>query len=151
MYYILIVLLVAGDQIIKFFISANMSLGESIPLIENILHITYITNSGGAFSILQGQRLLLITVPAAMSAAILVYVFIKRNSVHFLYLLSLSLICAGGTGNLIDRIRFGAVVDFIGFRVFPIFNFADICVCCGCGLLLIYMFFFEMKREKATQ
>jgi len=149
-YYIIIVLLVAADQIIKFFISSNMDLGETIPLIENILHITYITNSGGAFSILQGQRFLLILVTSAMTSAILVYIFIKRNSEHFLYLLSLSMICAGGAGNLIDRVRLGAVVDFIDFRVFPIFNLADICVCTGCGLLLLYIFLFEVRRGKVA-
>ena len=150
MYYVLIILLVAIDQGIKFLISSNMVLGESIPLIENILHITYITNSGAAFSILQGQRLLLILVPAAMTLAIFVYIYMKRKSAGWMFLFSLSMICAGGIGNLIDRVRQGAVVDFIDFRVFPIFNFADICVCCGCGLLLVYVIFFEAKYEKVA-
>ena len=66
--------------------------------------------------------------------------------------MSLSLIAAGGIGNLIDRITYGYVVDFFDFRVFPIFNVADISVSVGCGLLLIYMFFIESRfvKEKSV-
>jgi len=147
MYYCIIILLAAIDQVIKYFISSKMKLGETIPLIEDVLHITYIRNSGGAFSILQGQTLILIAVPVALIVAILVYIHLKRRNLHVSYLISLSLICAGGAGNLIDRVRFGEVVDFIDFRVFPIFNFADICVCCGCGLLLLYMILYDKQRS----
>ena len=120
-----------------------MSLGETIPVIENIFHITYIHNTGGAFSILQGQTAALTIIPAILIVAMIIYIHKKRESGHFTLLSSLALICGGGLGNLIDRARLGVVVDFIDFRVFPVFNFADICVCCGCGLLIVYMIFFD--------
>jgi len=147
MYYFIIILLVAIDQGIKYLISSNMKLGESVPLIEDMIHITYITNSGGAFSILQGQTFLLIIIPAALIVALIVYIYKKRKSAGFMFLFSLSMICAGGLGNLIDRVRFGEVVDFIDFRFFPVFNFADICVCCGCGLMLLYLVLYERRRS----
>ena len=148
MYYAIIVLLTAIDQALKYLVGSNMKVGESIPLIGNIVHITYVKNSGGAFSILQAQTGLLTVVSIALTAVIIVYLYIKRSSGGISLRLSLSLICAGGLGNLIDRIRLGAVTDFIDFRVFPIFNFADMCVCCGCGLLFIYMIILD-RRGKA--
>jgi len=144
-YYVIIVVLVAIDQLLKFLVSSNMSIGETVPLIEDVIHITYIKNSGGAFSVLQGQTLILILIPAALTLVILTYIFLKRKDSRFMYLFSLAMIAAGGAGNLTDRVRFGAVVDFIDFRFFPIFNFADICVCCGCGLLILYMVLYERR------
>jgi len=147
MYYLIVILFVAIDQGIKYLISSNMKPGESFPLIENIVHITYITNTGGAFSILRGQTILLIVIPAALVIAFIAYIHIKRKSARFPFLFALSLICAGGIGNLIDRIRVGEVVDFIDFRFFPVFNFADMCVCCGCGLMLLYMVLYERRNN----
>jgi len=148
MYHVIIILLIAIDQTLKNLISSTMKLGETIPLIDEVVHITYIRNSGGAFSILQGQTAVLILIPAVLTAAIIVYISIKRKKAAVPYLLALSLIAAGGVGNLIDRVRFGEVVDFIDFRFFPIFNFADICVCCGCGLLLFYMVFYDRRSNR---
>ena len=141
MYYVFILAIIAIDQTIKFFIRSNLSLGQSIPVIGSILHITYIENSGGAFSILEGQSAVLIIIPAALVAAIIIYIQKNKSGGHVMMLSALSFICGGGAGNLVDRaLRSGRVVDFIDFRVFPVFNFADICVCCGCGLLLLYIF-----------
>ncbi|MCL1983552.1 MAG: signal peptidase II [Clostridiales bacterium] len=155
MYYILILVLVAADQTAKHCVRTSMCLGESVPVINNVLHITYVSNNGGAFSILQGQTALLIAVPAVLAAAIAVYIHKNRKSSRALPLVALSLICGGGMGNFIDRVRLGAVVDFIDFRVFPVFNVADICVCCGCGLLFLHMVFLDrqgrVKNEGAEQ
>ena len=150
MYYLIIAALTALDQAVKYTIRANMSLGESIPVIEDILHITYVSNSGGAFSLLRGQTVLLTIFPAVLIAGIIVYIYLKRKSGPIAVLLGLSLICSGGIGNLADRVRFSAVTDFIDFRVFPVFNVADICVCCGCGLIVIYMLF-ENRRGKLNK
>ena len=150
MYYIIILMILAADQAVKHAVRANMELGGSIPLIEGIVHITYITNTGGAFSLLQGHTAFLIVVTAALTAAIVLYIHKNRKNGSFTLLLALSLICGGGLGNLIDRARLGSVVDFIDFRVFPVFNVADICVCCGCGLLLIHMVF-SGRREASER
>jgi len=81
--------------------------------------------------------------------AVLLYLIKKQKSEHWCLLLSISLIAAGGVGNLIDRAMKGYVVDFFDLRVWPIFNVADISVCLGCGLLILYMFFIEPKQSKA--
>ena len=146
MYYIIIIVLAAIDQAIKYAIRTNMDLKETIPVVENVFHITYIQNPGASFGVLQGQTALLIVVPVILIVAIIVYLYAKTKGSHFTLPLSLALICAGGFGNLIDRIRFGAVVDFIDFRVFPIFNAADIFVCTGSGLLILYMLFFDKPK-----
>ena len=129
------------DQVVKYLIRTNMQVAESIPVIEGLFHITYVQNRGGAFSILEGQTVMLTVLPALLTAAILIFIYKKRRTEPQLVLLALALICGGGIGNLIDRVRFGAVVDFLDFRVFPIFNVADICVCMGCGLLLLTVLF----------
>ena len=149
LYYIIIIVLIAIDQAVKYFIRVSMELGETIPVIQDIFHITYISNTGAAFSIMQGQTAILIIIPVVLITAMAAYIYKIRRSRHFTLLLALALICGGGLGNLIDRVRFGAVVDFIDFRVFPIFNFADIFVCCGCGLLVLYVIFFE-KHESVS-
>ncbi len=147
-FFLSIFVLIAADQISKGFIVAEMSVNQTIPVIEDIFHITYIRNFGAAFSILQGKQLLLIIVTFIALTAILLYLAGKRKKDHWLLSLSLSFIAGGGFGNLIDRIRLGYVVDFFDFRVFPVFNVADICVCTGCGLLILYLFLIEPKIGK---
>ena len=150
MYYLVVLFVVILDQAVKYLIRANMRLAESIPVIENLFHITYVQNRGGAFSILEGHTAVLILLPALLAAAMLVFLYKKRRSEPWAVLLALSLVSGGGIGNLIDRLRLGWVVDFLDFRVFPVFNIADICVCLGCGLLLLAVLFpsiFMKKQE----
>ena len=147
-YFFLTGILISLDQITKYFIQTNMDLNKSVPVVEGIFHITYIHNYGAAFSILQGKQIVLIGVTLIAIAAVLTYMFINRKSSHWSLMLSLAFIAGGGIGNLINRIRVGYVVDFLDFRFFPIFNIADICVCCGAGLLIIYMFYFEPRIKR---
>lgn len=83
-------------------------------------------------------------------AAIAIYMVYaqKKKELTPMGLWSLALILAGGLGNFFDRVRFGYVVDFLDFRVWPIFNVADIAVCCGCGLLVFYVMIWEPRLEK---
>ena len=147
-FYAIIAFVIILDQVTKHIITTTMQLGESIPVIENIFHITYFRNAGAAFGILQGQTLILTIVPIVLIIAIFVFLTKKAKENHVVLSLGLALICAGGIGNLIDRIRFSAVIDFFDFRVFPIFNVADSCVVIGCGLLIVYTIFLD-KSEKA--
>ena len=151
MYYLVIAAVLLLDQITKYIVRAGMELYESIPIVDGIFHITYIQNSGAAFSILQGKTFVLILLPLVLSIALLVAVAKLRKKGHPMLLWSLSLIAAGGFGNLIDRAMMGSVTDFLDFRVWPIFNVADIAVCCGCALLLIYVVFFDGKAEKGAR
>ena len=148
MYFIIIALVVAFDQLTKYLIQANMELNSSIPLIDGIFHITYIQNRGAAFSMFQNKTEFLIVMQLIIIAVVLIYLVKKQKTEHGCLLLSISLIAAGGIGNLIDRTMRSYVVDFFDFRVWPIFNVADIAVCVGCGLLILYMFFIEPKRNK---
>lgn len=148
MYFILIAIVVALDQLVKYLIRSNMVLDSSIPVIDGIFHITYIHNTGAAFSIFQNKTFFLIAMQLIVIVFVLVYLIRKQKKEHWGLLLSLSLIAAGGIGNLIDRAAKGYVVDFLDFRIWPIFNVADISVCVGCGLLLIYMFLIDPKLNK---
>ena len=135
------VFMVLLDFITKYIVIASMDLNQTIPLINNIFHLTYVRNTGAAFSMLSGQRLFLILLPLLIIAAILIFVAVKKPK-NKLLLLSLSMIAAGGIGNLIDRIRFGYVIDFFDFRLinFPVFNVADIFVTVGATLFIILLF-----------
>ncbi len=139
LFIIVSVLCIALDIISKHIISANMFIGESIPLIQNVFHITYVLNDGAAFSMLQGKTLFLIIITIAIILSALVYLFIKKPKDKLL-LLSITLILSGAIGNLIDRVTMGHVVDFLDFRLinFAVFNVADCYVTIGAILLCIY-------------
>ena len=148
MYYLLIIVAaVILDQIIKYIVTDSMALYQTIPLLEDIFHITYIRNTGAAFSMMEGMRAVLILLPAVMIAAAVIFMFIKRKTGHPLMMTAVALIAGGGAGNLIDRAVLGYVVDYLDFRVFPVFNLADICVCTGCGLLILYVLFIDGKQN----
>ena len=146
-YFLLLICILVLDRVVKFAVDSGMDPGQSIPVIENIFHITYVRNTGAAFSILQGQSLILIGFPLAVMCAGLVLLVIKRKKWHPALLASIALICAGGVGNLIDRATAGYVVDMFDFRVFPVFNVADIAVCVGCGLMILYILVIDGKKD----
>lgn len=146
-YFLIIIAAVALDQVIKALIVKSMELYETIPVIQDVFHITYIQNTGAAFSLMEGLRGVLTVFPLIMILAGIVFLFIKRKNGHPLMMTSVALIAGGGIGNLIDRIALGYVVDYLDFRVFPIFNLADIAVCVGCGLLVVYVLFFDGKQK----
>jgi len=150
-YFVIVAGIILFDQIVKKIVVANMFVGETIPVMEDIFHITYIQNRGAAFSLWEQQWVVLIAFPAIVMIAGLVFLFIKRKIWDKLYLISIALICGGGMGNLIDRVLYGYVVDMFDFRVFPVFNIADIFICAGCGLMLIYVIFLERKNGDNEQ
>ena len=112
------------DQLTKFLIRKNFKLNESIPLIKNIFHLTYVNNTGSAFSAFQGYNLFFIIFSVAVIIIIIYYLKnIKENEKAMQFTVGLLL---GGTfGNLIDRVLIGAVTDFMDFRIWPVFNIAD--------------------------
>jgi len=148
LYFIIIALALALDQGSKFLVRSNMELNTSIPLIDGLLQLTYVQNTGAAFSLFQGQRLLLTIIQTVVIAVLLVYLFRRRKKDSPLLLTSLSLIVSGGLGNLMDRVMQGYVVDFIELPHWPVFNAADIMVCVGCGLLAICVIFFDRIRNR---
>lgn len=137
-------LLVAADQVIKIWAVTHLSQINTIPLIQDVLHLTYVENRGAAFGIMQGKTTILLIVTSIFLLAILVAILIKKIQQPF-YIWMLSLIVAGGVGNLIDRAFRGFVVDYIDFRLigFPVFNLADCCVVVGILAVVIYQLLVE--------
>lgn len=144
-------MLIVFDQIIKYLIVKNFSIGEEKILIDNFLKFIYIRNTGAAFGILSGNIVFLI----GISLLLIFYIVkeMKKNIDNNLSLLSFSLILGGAVGNLIDRIFRGYVVDFISFTLFKrkmsIFNIADMYITIGV-ILLIYIVLKEGKYERVS-
>ena len=147
-YAILTVFFVLADFLTKKVVVSNMKLYESLPVIKDVFHFTYVQNTGAAWSIFSGRTSILGIVSAVAVIVIVVYVIVKKPKSKLL-LLSLSMIAGGGLGNMIDRFALGYVVDFLDFRLidFPVFNVADIFVVCGAGLLILYMLFEEKFKN----
>ncbi|SEN16976.1 signal peptidase II [Lihuaxuella thermophila] len=140
-YFLAAVFILILDQSTKWLIVKNMSLYESIPVIDGFFHITSHRNPGAAFGILKHQQWLFITVTIFVIAIILYYLWQLKNERPWMSF-SFALILGGAIGNLIDRIQTGEVVDFLDFRFgdyhFPIFNVADSAIVVGvCILVLI--------------
>ncbi len=147
MYYLIMAVIVAVDQAVKYIVDTKLAVGESLPVVSKIFHITYVQNRGAAFSTFMGQRIMLIIFPIVLIAALAFYYYKFGKNEHWTLRLAISFIVAGGIGNLIDRLVRGFVVDMFDFIVWPVFNVADIAVCTGCGVLLLYVIFFD-KSEK---
>lgn len=146
-YYFIVIAVIALDRAVKFWTTSHLYPGESIPVFENIFHLTYVQNQGAAFSMMEGQWIVLILLPAVVLAIGLVLIFLKKSKWSAALLTGVALICGGGIGNLIDRTGQGYVVDLFDFRVFPVFNVADIAICVGCGLLLLDILILDRKRN----
>lgn len=123
--------LVIIDQIIKIVVTKNIILNSSIILINNFFSLTYVKNTGAAFSILTDNVLFLILISLASLIGIYFY-FIKNKSLSKAEIITLGFLIGGLVGNLIDRIFYGYVIDYLSFILFnynfPIFNLADICI-----------------------
>lgn len=132
-YILLIAFLIAVDQIVKGFVETRMDLFQSIEL-WHFIKLTYIHNTGAAFGILNGSRILFVLFTLAL---LIVAVLVWRKPWMKRYYCAVSLIIGGALGNCIDRIFRGYVVDFIDFTYWPVFNIADIAVVCGTVLLAV--------------
>lgn len=143
----MIVGIILLDQIVKFVIRSTMYIGQSLPVIKDIFHITYVQNRGAAFNMLDGKSLFLILIPA-LAIAFGIWYMEKHLEEHWTLLAALVMVISGGVGNLIDRCFLGFVTDMFDFRIWPVFNVADIAVCIGAGLLILYTFCFCEEKEK---
>lgn len=145
MFWLIIAACVILDQATKLLVTSSMALGDTIPVWENVFHITYILNRGASFSILQGQRWLFLVITVV---TLVVIFFLLRYIPHSYRRLrvAIAVFCGGTLGNFIDRLLHGAVVDFFDFRVFPIFNVADCCICCSVAAICLMLLFGREKR-----
>ncbi len=133
--------ILAIDQYSKYLISTRVAVGQSVPLIKNILHITFINNTGAAFGLFKNstQMFIVISIIAIIFILSTIIAAIKKRGFLSNYLLhiGLILILSGSIGNLIDRLRFGYVIDFIDVRIWPVFNIADTSITIGAFLLTL--------------
>ncbi|HBH12156.1 MAG: Lipoprotein signal peptidase [Clostridiales bacterium 38_11] len=139
MHILVVIIMVAIDQITKIAAQQVLRFSEPIILINNFLQLNYVENKGAAFGILQNQRIFFVVMTLVVLVAIVYYRY-KNNKLTGLSRLIFDFIIAGAIGNLIDRIRMIYVIDFIdvnfwGFYDFPVFNFADVFLVCGTILL----------------
>lgn len=132
------------DQLSKFYIQRIMLLNQSAPIIPGIFQITYTKNTGTAFGLFANQTIFFVAITLIVIAIILIYlrkVSRGRQGIRT----ALALILGGALGNLTDRIRVGAVIDFLDFRVWPVFNIADSAISIGA----VFLFISIVRRRKA--
>ena len=142
--------IVVADQLVKFWTVANIGLYEHLDFIPGILGLTYVQNTGAAFSALEGARWLFVLVFVVLTVAMIYEYFFKRMPFTALERWCIAAVYAGGLGNVIDRVRLGYVVDMFAteFMDFPVFNVADCFITCGCILLLVHLVFFNKNFWK---
>lgn len=138
-FYGLTFLIVFCDQLIKFMIHKNMLLGQSLPLIGNFLKLTYVRNTGAAFSLFVGFSSYLAVIGIIVSLVVL-YFHHRAPSKDFLIQAALASILGGSLGNLIDRLFRFYVIDYLDLTAWPVFNLADIMINIGVILLIIRLF-----------
>ena len=143
--YILAILTIILDQVSKWYVQTHFRIGESIPVIPDIFHWTYIVNHGAAFGILMHQRWIFLLIVALLVTAL--YLGRHRLAKAPLYdRIGTGTLLGGALGNGWDRLYLGGVVDFFDFRIWPIFNVADIAICVGVPLLILYFWSHESQK-----
>ena len=142
------------DQITKILALQHLAPVGSLPLWENVLHLTYVENTGAAFGMLKDHRWVFLVISTVALGGMIVYMFLNKTK-HPLETTAVAFIVGGGIGNMIDRLARGFVVDFVDVKCIPhwnyIFNVADIFVCVGCGLFILYVLLFEAISKKAEE
>ncbi len=130
-------LIMLVDQGTKYIVQQYMELGQTIAVIPNVFHFTYILNPGAAFGLFPYQNWIFLIIVVALFIAF----FMFRNKIElapFYFKLGISFLLGGSLGNAIDRIRIQSVIDFFDWRIWPIFNIADIAICVGTFLMMLY-------------
>ena len=133
--------IMVADQLVKAAVVANIPLYGQVDVLSGVFHLTYVRNTGAAFSSFEGMRWVFVLIFLALTAA-LVWDAVKKKLPFTLFeRWCLAAIYGGGLGNVIDRVRLGYVVDMIEveFIRFPVFNVADCFITCGCVALLLHL------------
>ena len=153
LYFVLAAVLVAVDQLVKYLVSANIPLGGSVPFLPYIMDLTYVQNTGCAFSLLEEHTWLLTLISAVMTM-VLAQALARGFFKHPIGKVALALLLAGAMGNLIDRAACGYVIDMFRtlFMEFAVFNVADICVVVGgIAAAAYYLFLYDKLEGKANE
>ena len=138
-FFLITLIIIILDQLTKFMFRKNLDLNESVPIIKNFFHLTLIHNTGAAFGIFRNQGILLMW----LSIIVIGFIFFFYDKItedkHIEFFSAL--ILGGAIGNLIDRLAFGYVIDFLDFRIWPAFNIADSAITIGAISLAIFFLF----------
>jgi signal peptidase II len=148
-YSAIIFIVVIIDRLTKIITVEYLKPVGDLPLIPDILHLTYAENTGAAFGMMKDHRYIFMAASGIAIIGIYIYLVLYSAKIRPLLGISLSFIAGGGTGNMIDRIFSGYVVDFINFELidFAIFNGADSFITVGAGLMILYILIYETKSE----
>lgn len=138
MIYLISLIIIVCDQLFKYFIIKNFIQGQSYPVIDNFFYLTYIKNTGAAFGLLSAYSDFFKYMSVIIIIGFLIYIKYSSKKGIFLNIGS-GLIIGGAVGNLIDRIRFDGVIDYLDFQFWPIFNLADTAIVIGTIFILIYL------------
>jgi signal peptidase II len=150
MFFLMIIVTFLLDQASKAVVQLWMYQGESIPVVPHFFHLTYILNPGAAFGLMAYQTPLLVAVTVILLVGVAVgYRRICAGGPLLRY--GLSLVVGGALGNLVDRLRYGHVVDFLDFRVWPVFNLADMAIVIGACLLTLELIKEGKKKEPENE
>ena len=148
LYFIISVAIIVVDFVVKRWSVSELSAIDTIAIWENVFHLTYVENRGAAFGMLQNQRYFFVVLTIIV-LALVVWLMLRERDKSRLFQTALSFVLGGAVGNLVDRICYGYVVDLFDFRLinFPVFNVADIFVCIGAGLAIIYFLMYDEKKD----
>lgn len=136
---------VVADQLSKLWVVGNIPLHTTVDAVPGLFHLTYVQNTGAAFSSFQGMQWLFLVIFVLFTLGVIWEFSKKRMAFTNFDRWCIALVYAGGLGNMIDRVRLGYVVDMIAvdFIKFPVFNVADCFITCGCIMLVVSLVFFN--------
>lgn len=148
---ITLMMIVVFDQITKILVSTNMNLFDSIEIINGFFNLTYVQNTGAAWSILEGNMVFFYLI--SVLALVMMVKFYQHPTTDKLSQWAMTLMIGGTLGNLLDRIRLQYVVDFFDFNIlgydFPVFNIADCFLCLGVAVLMLSFILEGVKKDEA--
>ena len=148
-YFIIAAAVIIADQLTKYAVRSAMQPGDRIPVIGDWMSIYYVQNTGTAFSMFAGNRLVTVAFTSLLIIICLIVIIREDKAGHRVIPVLLSFVCAGGISNMIDRLSLGFVTDMISCGSFAVFNVADIAITCGCILTMIALLVLY-KDEEAT-
>ncbi len=152
---LIVVLIIAVDQLSKIWVVNNIGISDSVSVIPNVINFVYVKNTGAAFSFLSDKNygiVILSCISILFCIGVIIFMF-KQRPKNKLLSFSLALMLSGAIGNGIDRILKGYVVDFIEmiFINFPVINIADIAITFGAAMIIIYVLFFDKSKKNEEQ
>lgn len=146
MIWLMMSLVIALDQVTKYYIEENMLLFESQPVIENIFYLTLLRNTGGAFGLFRDHIQILIALTLIMFLVLLLN-FRRIPKATLWQRIALGLFLGGALSNFLDRVFRGYVVDFLNFQIWPVFNVADSAITVGVVIYCIYIFLYGRQEQ----